>query len=109
MKMILAVITHEDAKPLLDRLNRRGYSTTAINSTGGFGRGNNMTIFCGVDDENVDEVLAILRESCPSRTRYVTPLPPVMEPGEVHIPTPVEKFLGGATIFVLDVAQFEQI
>jgi uncharacterized protein YaaQ len=109
MKMILAVIAHEDAKTVLDRLTRRGYAATAVNSTGGFGHGNNMTIFCGVEEADTDEVLAILRESCPSRTQYVTPLPPVMEPGEVHIPTPVEKHLGGATIFVLDVDRFEQI
>jgi uncharacterized protein YaaQ len=46
-------------------------------------------------------VLGIFRESCPSRVQYVTPLPPVMEPGEVHIPTPVEKHVGGATVFVM--------
>ncbi len=109
MKMIVAVITPEDAKTLLDRLTRRGYAATAINSTGGYGHSSNTTVFCGVEDDNVDEVLTILRESCPSRTQYVTPLPPVMEPGEVHIPTPVEKYMGGATIFVLDVERFEQI
>jgi uncharacterized protein YaaQ len=54
-------------------------------------------------------VLTVFRESCPSRVQYVTPLPPVMEPGEVHIPTPVEKMVGGATIFVLAVDQFEKI
>lgn len=69
----------------------------------------NTTIFCGVDDDKVEDVLGIFRESCPSRIQYVTPLPPVMEPGEVHIPTPVEKHMGGATIFVLEVACFEKI
>jgi uncharacterized protein YaaQ len=62
-----------------------------------------------VDDVKVDEVLGIFRESCPSRVQYVTPLPPVMEPGEVHIPTPVEKHVGGATIFVMAVDRFEKI
>ena len=37
------------------------------------------------------------------------PMPPIMEPGEMHIPTPVEKRMGGATIFVMDVGHFEQI
>ena len=55
------------------------------------------------------EVLRIIRESCPSRVQYVTPLPPVMEPGEVHIPTPIEKHVGGATIFILNVEHFEHV
>ena len=50
----------------------------------------------------------IIREGCPNRVQYVTPLPPVMEPGEVHIPKPIEKHVGGATIFVLDVEHFEK-
>ena len=78
-------------------------------STGGFLRIGNTTVFCGVDDDKVDEVIQLIRESCPNRTQFVTPLPPVMEPGEVHIPTPIEKHVGGATIFVLDVERFEKI
>jgi uncharacterized protein YaaQ len=69
----------------------------------------NATIFCGVEDQDVDEVLAVIRETCPSRIQYVTPLPPVMEPGEMHIPSPVEKHVGGATIFVLNVEHFEKL
>jgi uncharacterized protein YaaQ len=94
---------------VLDRLARRGFSATVTSTTGGFLRVGNTTIFIGLDDAKVDEVLAIFRESCPSRVQYVTPLPPVMEPGEVHIPTPVEKHVGGATIFVLNVEKFEKI
>jgi uncharacterized protein YaaQ len=33
----------------------------------------------------------------------------MMEPGEFYMPTPVDVQLGGATIFVLDVAHFEQV
>ena len=31
-----------------------------------------------------------------------------MEPGEMYVPAPVEVQVGGATVFVLDVAHFEQ-
>jgi uncharacterized protein YaaQ len=109
MKLIMAIINSDDTRNVLDRLARRGFSATVTSSTGGFLRVGNTTIFCGVDDIKVDEVLGIFRESCPSRVQYVTPLPPVMEPGEVHIPTPVEKHVGGATIFVMAVDRFEKI
>jgi len=60
------------------------------------------------EDENVDHVLQLVQENCRTRRQFVNPLPPVMEPGEMYMPTPVEVQLGGATVFVLDVNRFEQ-
>jgi uncharacterized protein YaaQ len=31
-----------------------------------------------------------------------------MEPGEMYVPSPVEVQVGGATIFVMDIEQFER-
>jgi uncharacterized protein YaaQ len=109
MKLILAIVNNDDSRNVVDRLNRRGFSVTVNNTSGGFLRVGNTTLICGVDDGRVDEVLGIIRESCPTRVQYVTPLPPVMEPGEVNIPTPLEKHVGGATIFVLPVEHFEKV
>lgn len=109
MKLVIAIVNEEDSRNLLDRLGRRGYSATVTGSTGGFLRTSNVTVLCGVEDEQVEDVLTLFRESCTSRIQYVTPLPPVMEPGEMHIPTPVEKQVGGATIFVVPVEHFERI
>lgn len=109
MKMIMAIINNDDSRNVIDRLARRGFSVTTLSSSGGFLRVGNTTLLLGVADEQVDEVRSIIRESCPSRVQYVTPLPPVMEPGEVNIPRPVEKHVGGATIFVLNVEQFEKV
>jgi uncharacterized protein YaaQ len=109
MKMVMAIVNNDDSRNVIDRLARRGFSVTTISSSGGFLRVGNTTLLCGVDDEKIDEVTSVIRESCPSRIQYVTPLPPVMEPGEVNIPSPVEKHVGGATIFVLNVEQFEKV
>ena len=109
MKLIIAIVQDEDAARLVSNLMNEGYSVTKLATTGGFLRVGNTTIFCGVKDEQVDEVLTIIREGSPSRVQYVTPLPPVMEPGEVHIPTPIEKHVGGATVFVLNVEHFEKV
>ena len=109
MKLVIAIVNEEDSPNLLDRLGRRGYSATITGTRGGFLRIGNATIFCGVQDEQVEDVLTVFRESCTSRVQYVTPLPPIMEPGEMQIPTPVEKQVGGATIFVVPVDHFEKI
>jgi uncharacterized protein YaaQ len=63
----------------------------------------------GIDDERVDEVIDIVRENCTSRTQIVNPMPPIMEPGEVCLPYPLEVEVGGATVFVLPVERFERL
>lgn len=109
MKLIIAIVNSDDSRNLLDQLGRQGFSATVTSSAGGFLHVSNATIFCGVEDDDLPDALAAIRENCTSRVQYVTPLPPVMEPGEMHIPTPVEKQVGGATIFVTDVAHFEKV
>ena len=109
MKLIIAIVNNDNSRNLLDRLGRAGFSATVTSSAGGFLHVSNATIFCGVEDDDLSDALTIIRENCTSRVQYVTPLPPVMEPGEMHIPTPVEKHVGGATIFVTDVAHFEKV
>ena len=109
MKMVMAIINSEDSRTLLDRLTRpRSFRDADVAQAGGFLRVGNTMMFVGVEDTEVESVLMIIREGCPNRVQYVTPLPPVMEPGEVHIPKPIEKHVGGATIFVLDVEHFEK-
>jgi len=108
MKLIMSIVHSDDARGLLEALMRKGYRATMISTTGGFLREGNATILMGTEDEKVEEVLSIIRESCHTRTRYINPLPPVVEPGEFHMPSPVEVQIGGATVFVLSVERFER-
>jgi uncharacterized protein YaaQ len=106
MKLIMSIVNSDDADRLVNLLSRAGYRATTISTTGGFLRQGNATIFVGTDDENVPQVLELIKGNCNTRTQYVNPLPPVMEPGEMYIPTPVEVQVGGATVFVLAVTDF---
>lgn len=108
MKLIISIVNSDDARGLLDQLLTRGYRTTVVSTTGGFLREGNTTIFVGTEDNKVDEVLRIIRQSSHTRTQYVSPLPPIMEPGELYTPNPIEVQIGGATVFVLDVERFER-
>jgi uncharacterized protein YaaQ len=106
MKLIMGIVNSDDADRLVRLLNKAGYRATTISTTGGFLRQGNATIFVGTDDENVPQVLQLIKDNCNTRMQYVNPLPPVMEPGEMYIPTPVEVQVGGATVFVLAVTDF---
>jgi uncharacterized protein YaaQ len=61
MKLIMAIINSDDTRNVLDRLARRGFSATVTSTTGGFLRVGNTTIFCGVDDSKVQDVLTVFR------------------------------------------------
>ena len=108
MKLILSIVNRDDSNALVDSLMRHGYRATVISTTGGFLREGNATILVGADDAKVQEVLALIKEGCHTRTQFVNPLPPVMEPGELYMPTPVEVQVGGATVFVLGVDSFHR-
>ena len=109
MKLIFAVIQGKDSEALLTALRENGFRSTRINSAGGFLRENNVTVLIGVDDQYVPDVLRIVKQNCYTRTQYVNPLLPIMEPGEFYVPNPVEVQVGGATVFVLNVRYSERI
>ncbi len=109
MKLVVAVVQGKDAEALLSALTEAGHRATQINSAGGFLRESNVTLLIGVQDSAVVDVLRIIRENCHSRTRFVNPLMPIMEPGEFYVPNPVEILIGGATVFVLAVSRFERV
>jgi uncharacterized protein YaaQ len=101
MKLVIAVVQRQDAGELLEALTAQGHRVTRISSEGGFLREGNVTLLIAVEDQAVDPLLRTIREHCYTRTRYVSPLPPVAESGEFYPPVPIEVQVGGATIFVL--------
>jgi uncharacterized protein YaaQ len=109
MKLVLAVVQAEDAGGLLTRLTERGFRATRIKTAGGFLRETNATLFLGVEDDQVETALRVIRENCVTRRQHINPVPPVLESGELFLPYPIEVEVGGATIFVLDVARFERV
>jgi uncharacterized protein YaaQ len=108
MKLVMAIVQKDDAGTLSDVLRENNYATTVISTTGGFLREGNTTILVGVEQKRLDRLLSLIRENCTTRTQFVNPMPPVMEPGELYLAQPVEVQVGGATVFVMDVERFEK-
>lgn len=104
MKMIVSIVHSSDARGLTDALMREGYRATEIGTTGGFLRQGNATVFIGAEDENVDDVLKIIRSKCQTRTEQVYPSPPVIR---TFLPRAVEVQIAGAVVFVLSVERVE--
>ena len=109
MKLIMSIVNNDDVRGLIQALLVKGYRTTTIGTTGGFLRERNTTILTGIQDDEVASVLGIIRKNCHVRTEYVYPLPPGIEAEEFCWSGPVEVEVGGATVFVFDVEQCEEI
>ncbi|OQB14200.1 MAG: hypothetical protein BWY15_01323 [Firmicutes bacterium ADurb.Bin193] len=105
MKLIMAIIQHEDSLRLTEELTKNGINVTKLASTGGFLRSGNATFLIGTEEDKVDDVLEIIRNKCKSRKELSAPSAMYMG-GSTW---PVEVVVGGATVFVMDVDRFEKI
>ncbi|MCY0875669.1 MAG: cyclic-di-AMP receptor [Firmicutes bacterium] len=108
MKLIYAVVQDKDVARLSERLVKGGIRATKLASTGGFLRSGNTTFMIGVDEDKVDDVLTIIKQSCRAREQLVTPLSPLGNQVESYVSYPVSVQVGGATVFVVKVDRFEQ-
>ena len=88
MKLIIAILKHEDTENVSNALVASHFRVTHIASTGGFLRRGSTTLMIGLDEEKLDEAINIIRKVCaPS-------------------PDPATK---RGTLFVLNVAHYEQL
>ena len=107
MKLVLAIVNHDDTNAVIQNLTKRGFSSTKLATTGGFLMSGNATILVGVDEKKVQDVIDIVHEFSHSRKQMI---PTTTEMGYGYYNSvPVEVTIGGATIFVVDVERFERV
>jgi uncharacterized protein YaaQ len=64
MKLIIAIIKDEDNDMVSSALTEKGFRVTLIASTGGFLRSGRSTLLIGVEDDQTDTALEIIRNNC---------------------------------------------
>jgi uncharacterized protein YaaQ len=109
MKLVIAIVHSKDADACTNSLTVAGHVCTRVTSYGGFLDKDNATLLIGVDDPHVAPVIEILRSKAKRRNEIVETATPVPAPVGVMIPPPLEVEVGGATVFVVDVAHFEKL
>lgn len=85
MKLIIAIIRDSDSDLVSHALTAATFRCTSIASTGGFLRRGQTTLLIGLEDEQVDPALKLIRENCTA---------------------PAEQGRSRATIFVVKVDNF---
>jgi uncharacterized protein YaaQ len=88
VKLVIVILGDGEADGVVRKLIEAGYRVTRMASSGGFLRRGNTTLLMGMAPEKVDEALGLVRQV----------LAGIADPGSRR-----------ATVFVLDVAQYEQL
>jgi uncharacterized protein YaaQ len=91
MKLIIAVVQNHDADAVVDALVAADYRATRFASTGGFLRRGNTTIMIGVQDQQVDHVIDVIRDVARAS-------------GET-----LPEGQSAATVFVLDLEEYQRL
>ncbi|MEE8392389.1 MAG: cyclic-di-AMP receptor [Anaerolineae bacterium] len=87
VKLVIAIVRDIDAGDVVEQLVAHRYRVTRVASTGGFLRRGNVTLLIGVEEQHVQAVIDVLKDTC----------------------SPPEPNQHRATIFVVDAPHFEQI
>ena len=105
MKLILAIVNADDAYYVNSSLTNEGFQVTTISTTGGFLKKGNTTFLMGVDENQVDQVLEIIKKH--SRKREID-VPMNVTSANYTAYTGLSSHInvGGATIFILDVEKY---
>ena len=100
MKLIIAIVNSDDSSSVQAALTEEGYFVTKLSTTGGFLKKGNTTFFIGTNDDKVEHAVGIIKENSKKRVEKEPTVPPT----EIM----VDVLVGGATVFVLDIEQFEK-
>ena len=109
MKLIIAIVQDEDTPALTEALIAAGHRFTKVSTTGSFLRTGNTSLLIGVEDAQVDAVMGVLRRTCRRRTQVAVPYSPALEHVLLYMPENFEVEVGGAVVFIIDVARFERL
>lgn len=107
MKLVIAIVQDSDVDEILDALARADFRVTQITSAGGFLREPNITLFIGVDDDDVNRAIELVDQHSNARRMFVNPLMPMAPiPESDHFSGDSTSVRVGASVFVLNVQRF---
>ncbi|AUJ31484.1 MAG: cyclic-di-AMP receptor [Liquorilactobacillus nagelii] len=108
MKMIIAIVQDKDSNRLSNLFIQANVRATKLSTTGGFLKSGNTTFMIGVEDQRVEEILELIKDSSRTRKQFMTPPVNLDASMDSSAAYPIEVQVGGATVFVLPIDAFHQ-
>lgn len=94
MKLIIAIVNDDFINKVVKVLMKNKIRTTKLSSTGGFLKAGNTTLLIGVEDENIESVVDMIKHECKSTK---------VQEGDQEIT------ISGANLFIMDINQYLKI
>ena len=94
MKLIIAIVNDDYINKVIKVLMKNKVRTTKLSSTGGFLKAGNTTLLMGVEDENIDSVVDMIKHECKSTK---------VQKGDEEIT------VSGANLFIMDIDKYLKI
>jgi uncharacterized protein YaaQ len=104
--LMIAVVQAQDAEVAKDALAKLDVTIERLPSVGGFLGRRNATLLVGLQPHQRELVVETLHRSCRQRIEFIA-VP--LESAPLPLPTPTPITVGGATVFSLDVDQYEEL
>lgn len=104
MKLVIAIVQKEDSNNLQKALVKNNFRATKLATSGGFLSQGNTTFLVGCEDEQVDDILKVIKQESRAREEIATPH---MVSTGYEITQPLKITVGGATCFVVPVDKFK--
>ena len=95
----------------VDALTQKRFSITKLSShRAAFLRKGNTTLMIGTEEERVKEAIETIKKECGARQKITINMPYISGSAMMNCATmPMNVEVGGATIFVIDVEDYEKI
>ena len=103
MKMVMAIMPRGEAESVLQALVAANHTATYVETRGGMLRQAQMTLFIAVEAQDLEQVMGIIKSTCRSEAVVES----VDREGVSGTPMPARPRLGGAVVFIWDVARSE--
>ncbi len=107
MKLVIAIVNKDDSGAVAAALLDSGFSATKMATTGGFLKSGNTTFLVGVEEEQVDDVIEVIKKHSSRRMQLMSDINPYS--GGDYVPSNIQVTVGGATVFVVDVDSFHKL
>ena len=105
MKLVIAIVQKEDSNNLQKALVKNNFRATKLATSGGFLSQGNTTFLVGCEDEQVDDILKVIKQESRAREEIATPH---MVSTGYEITQPLKITVGCATCFVVPVDKFKR-
>lgn len=105
MKLVIAIVQKEDTNKLQHAFIENNIRATKLSTTGGFLSQGNTTFLIGTPNDEVNEVLDVIKKQSKAREELVQPN---LIPTGMELNPSVKVTVGGATCFVVNVDEFKR-